>query len=263
MKDVIAGSENVSIPVRIIDAVTGQVVTTITHESAGLAIYAWRENEPLISVAPQELLSEFAEHVDGGIVHVADGLYRVCYPDDVFATGVRGVICNVAADGVIGIPCNVLLSLGIDVKLDAMIEPVDGPGPANLWAEIVGLDTIALTWHPQAYRFTSGLGAVVTEVLVPPAPEPKANGWVICYDINMDPVEGVDLIIHQIRGPGDDGNTYAGIEFTITSVSNGVAQHAGHVRGGTYKIRRGTGKEYEYEVPDAATFPLPEQVGRP
>jgi hypothetical protein len=89
-----------------------------------------------------------------------------------------------------------------------------------------------------------------------------ATGYIYCWDEDGEAEEGVEVKAYQTAGPGDDGYAYDAEEFTFESDANGLASHA-FVRGGRYKVRRGTGKEVAVTVPESATFDLGEMLGYP
>lgn len=98
-----------------------------------------------------------------------------------------------------------------------------------------------------------------------PANPLLSTGSILCLDTSGAVQEGVIIYTRMTTAPSTDGYGYTGRTFTMTSGADGVASHAGYVRGAGYRSKRGKdGKECdEYTVPDAGNFSLPEILGQP
>lgn len=145
-------------------------------------------------------------------------------------------------------------------RLHSMIVRLDEQGPGNLSVYASDTDQITLEWNNDLWWFNTSRERLPT-IIVTPSNTPHTTGWVICYDIEGNPVANVTLFIRIIAGPGS--GSYPGTAKPIVSDANGLAEYMGHIRGARYRIRRGNGPEYEYTAPDEDSFELPEQIGKP
>lgn len=129
---------------------------------------------------------------------------------------------------------------------------------AGYW---VDLDDVTGTYYASDFGPRSSLSSAGS---VPAGSSPPlSTGYLYCYGTDGLIESGVDILCRQTDGPGTDGYSYTSTEFTITSDGNGLASHTGFIRGGVYEIRRRCGAIVRVTVPNAASFELPELLGRP
>lgn len=94
------GSTDRSIVLRAFDA-TGQPLTSLVFNSAGLSLWYRREGAARVDMTEVTLASLSAAHADGGFLHVGDGYYRIDIPDAAWATGANYVDFGGTATGAI------------------------------------------------------------------------------------------------------------------------------------------------------------------
>lgn len=90
----LAGSADVSVVVRIVDATTGAPETGVTSATAGLALRYRREGAANVDLTESNLSALTDAHSDGGMFEIGNGYYRVDVPDAAFAAGVPGVLIH-------------------------------------------------------------------------------------------------------------------------------------------------------------------------
>lgn len=101
-RPILKGTLNVSSVVRIIDSTDGTPETGVVAATAGLAFNFRREGEALVAITSLNNLALLTTaHTNGGLLHIADGYYRVDFQDAAFATGVDGVLLTGVATGMI------------------------------------------------------------------------------------------------------------------------------------------------------------------
>lgn len=101
MRDVLRGSTDQSVVIRIIDATDGTPETGVEHNTSGIDLWYRREGEAKVSITEAALASADAAHSDGGIEHLGDGYYRVDLPDAAVASGAAGVLVGGTVTGMI------------------------------------------------------------------------------------------------------------------------------------------------------------------
>lgn len=101
-------------------------------------------------------------------------------------------------------------------------------------------------------------------IALPAAPS-LTTGYVLCLGTDGLPEAGVKIYAQLTAGPGDDGYALATDTITMTSDEDGLAQHAGFVRGASYKFRRGDSTWWTAAAvaPSTATWNLREILGAP
>jgi hypothetical protein len=109
MRQVIKGSTDQSVVIRIVDATDGSPETAVDFDTSGLTLSYRREGGSAVSITPVTLSAANAAHSDGGIEHIGAGYYRVDPPDAAFATGANGVLIYGTCTGMLVIGCYVPL----------------------------------------------------------------------------------------------------------------------------------------------------------
>ena len=99
--DILKGSTDKSVYVRIINATTGIPDQSIVYNTSGLVIWYRREGGTVQNLTLTSLSALSDAHTDGGFLHVDDGLYRVDLPDAAYATGSGHVLVGGACTGMI------------------------------------------------------------------------------------------------------------------------------------------------------------------
>lgn len=117
-RQIVKGSADQSTVIRIVDATTGAPETGVTSATAGLDLGYRREGAARVALTESDLTALTDAHADGGILHIANGLYRVDLPDAAVATGADGVLVEGTATDMVVIP--------------AYHELVDGKAPAGM-----------------------------------------------------------------------------------------------------------------------------------
>lgn len=90
---VIGGSTNVSVVLRIVDSSDGTPETGVVFNTSGIDLWYRRELAFSVDITEADLATPDLEdvHLDGGFLHINDGYYRLDVPDAAFAAGVDGV----------------------------------------------------------------------------------------------------------------------------------------------------------------------------
>lgn len=86
-----AGTTDVSVVIRIVDSSDGTPETAVTSATAGLDLWYRRDGAAAVDLTESDLSALTDAHSDGGMLHIADGWYRVDLPDAACASGVNGV----------------------------------------------------------------------------------------------------------------------------------------------------------------------------
>jgi hypothetical protein len=86
-----AGTTDVSVTIRIVDSTDGTPETAVTSATSGLDLWYRREGAAAVDLTEADLSALTDAHSDGGLLHIADGFYRLDLPDAACASGVSGV----------------------------------------------------------------------------------------------------------------------------------------------------------------------------
>lgn len=140
-----AGSTDVSVTIRIVDAADGTPEQAVEHNSAGISLWYRREGAALATITPVALASLAAAHIDGGIEHIDDGWYRLDLPDAALADGVAGVQIGGTVTGMVVLAPYVELvdynpydgvRLGLTALPNASTDAPGGLSMTNINAEV-------------------------------------------------------------------------------------------------------------------------------
>lgn len=93
------GSQDVSIPIKIIDSTTGAAETGVTSATAGLDLKYLRQGETVVSLTEDDLAAIDSAHADGKMFEIGNGNYRLDPPDAAFLTGADWVLFFGTATG--------------------------------------------------------------------------------------------------------------------------------------------------------------------
>lgn len=95
------GSTNRSVRIRIVDATTGLPETAVEHDESGIDLWYRREGATKTPITEAALTALDDAHSDGGLEHIADGVYRLDLPDAAFASGAEYVEFGGAVTGMV------------------------------------------------------------------------------------------------------------------------------------------------------------------
>jgi hypothetical protein len=91
VRQIKAGSTDVSVNIRIIDSTDGTPETGVVWNTAGIDMWYRRELAVSTDITEATLAALTTAHTDGGFLHINDGWYRLDLPDAAVADGVTGV----------------------------------------------------------------------------------------------------------------------------------------------------------------------------
>ncbi len=106
---VLKGSTNVSVTIRILDDTDGTPETGVVWNTSGIDMEYRRETAAVVDITEATLAALTTAHTDGGFLHIGNGYYRLDVPDAAFATGVTGVLIQGTVTGMVVIGCYVHL----------------------------------------------------------------------------------------------------------------------------------------------------------
>lgn len=127
MRQIVKGSTDQSVVIRIVDATDGTPEEAVEHNSPGISLWYRREGGLVVAITPAALAAANSAHADGGIEHLDDGYYRIDLPDAAVASGADGVTVGGTVSGMVVIGCYVPLR---DAVLDANVAQISGDSTA-------------------------------------------------------------------------------------------------------------------------------------
>jgi len=101
MRVVKAGTADVSVVIRIIDATDGTPETGVVYNTAGIDLEYRREGAVSVDITEASLAALTDAHSDGGFLHIGNGYYRLDLPDAASAVGVTGVLIHGTVTGMV------------------------------------------------------------------------------------------------------------------------------------------------------------------
>jgi hypothetical protein len=110
LKQVKAGTIDVSVVIRIIDSTDGTPELGVVFNSAGIDLQYRREGAANVAITEVTLAALTTAHADGGFLHIGNGYYRLDLPDAACAAGVQGVLVHGIVTGMVVIGCYVQLT---------------------------------------------------------------------------------------------------------------------------------------------------------
>jgi hypothetical protein len=108
--NVLAGTTDVSVVIRIIDSTDGTPKTGVVFNTAGIALEYRRELAASVAITEVTLAALTTAHTDGGFLHIGNGYYRLDLPDAACASGVSGVLVHGTVTGMVVIGCYINLT---------------------------------------------------------------------------------------------------------------------------------------------------------
>ncbi|MBL4591189.1 MAG: hypothetical protein JKY96_04450 [Phycisphaerales bacterium] len=123
-----ADSVNQSVNLRMVDSGDGTLETGVVAATTGLDIWYKRDLAAPVSLTESNLALHTTAHTDGGLLHTADGDYRIDFPDAAFATGVDRVKLGWGATGMVGQTLTVMLNIvsaaGVNTEIDTALSDI-------------------------------------------------------------------------------------------------------------------------------------------
>jgi hypothetical protein len=108
--NILAGSVDVSVVIRIIDSTDGTPETGVVFNTAGIDLEYRRELAATVDITEATLAALTTAHADGGFLHIGNGYYRLDLPDAAVAAGVSGVLVHGTVTGMVVIGCYINLT---------------------------------------------------------------------------------------------------------------------------------------------------------
>ncbi len=148
--EVVGGTTNVSMTVRIIDDTDGTPEQGVVSDTSGIALWYARQGATNTAIIEATLTGLVAAHADGGIRHIDDGEYRLDLPDAAIATGVDWVQVGGGITGmiVIGPIMRIIDAPALSSQADTIIADttlIGTPAGSTIAADIIVLKTNADT----------------------------------------------------------------------------------------------------------------------
>lgn len=125
MRIINANTTNQSIYIRVVDNPAGTPEISLTSLTPTLAFYYLRDQDELVEIPLVDLTAIDDSHVDGGFIHVLEGLYRLDLPDAALESGVNGVLITGYCAFMLVLP-----------ELITLEEPPIGPSGIGISAKI-------------------------------------------------------------------------------------------------------------------------------
>ncbi len=104
-----AGTVDVSVVIRIIDATDGTPETGVAYNTAGIDLQYRREGATSTAITEADLAGLDSAHADGGFKHIGNGYYRLDLPDAACAINSVGVLVHGTVTGMVVIGCYIQL----------------------------------------------------------------------------------------------------------------------------------------------------------
>jgi hypothetical protein len=104
-----AGSTDVSVVLRVVDATDGTPETAVDHATSGIDLKYRREGAAAVDITEAALAALTTAHTDGGVEQIGAGYIRVDLPDAAVASGAAGVLVFGSITGMVVIGCYIQL----------------------------------------------------------------------------------------------------------------------------------------------------------
>jgi hypothetical protein len=155
--DVVGGTTDFSVVIRIIDSTDGTPETGVVYNTSGIALEYRREGATSTAITEATLAALTTAHADGGFLHIGNGYYRLDLPDAAVAAGASGCLVHGVVTGMVVIGCYIhihdvsvarygvnMVQISADATAADNLEAMfDGTGYAGGTAKLkVDLDTI-------------------------------------------------------------------------------------------------------------------------
>ena len=105
------GSTDVSVEVYIVDSGDGTPETGVVFNTSGIDLFFRRDGAAVVAITEADLATPALTdaHLDGGFLHIFNGLYRLDLPDAACATGVDKVVVGGTVTGMVVLPVTIQL----------------------------------------------------------------------------------------------------------------------------------------------------------
>lgn len=100
-RQILAGTIDVSVVIRIIDSTDGTPETGVVYNTSGIDLAYRRELAASVAITEATLAALTTAHADGGFLHIGNGYYRLDLPDAACAAGVTGVLIHGIVTGMV------------------------------------------------------------------------------------------------------------------------------------------------------------------
>lgn len=122
------GSTDQSTVIRFVDSGDGTPENGVTSATGGLSLSYRREGGLLVAISPSDLSALDDAHVDGGLLLIGNGYYRLDLPDAAVAAGATDVIVTGTATGMVVIGAShSLLAADLYDAVSAGLSRLDAP----------------------------------------------------------------------------------------------------------------------------------------
>lgn len=129
-----AGTTDVSVVIRIIDAADGTPETAVTSATSGLDLEYRREGAAVVNLTESDLSALTDAHSDGGMLHIGAGYYRVDLPDAACEAGSAGVLVTGNITDMVVIGCYVQLDAIAEIAAETIASLPDAY-QAKVWMQ--------------------------------------------------------------------------------------------------------------------------------
>ena len=136
---VLAGTTNQSINLRIVDSTDGTPETGVVYNTSGIDLWYRREGAAKVSITEATLAALTTAHTDGGFLTISDGWYRLDVPDLAFASGASGVQIGGTVTGMVVMAPYVELTTSVAQTGDNYAR-LGAPAGASIAADLLVID---------------------------------------------------------------------------------------------------------------------------
>lgn len=137
-RQIVPGSDDVSLRIRILDSTDGTPETGVTSATTGLSLSYVRDGATATSITVSDLTALTDAHSDGGILHISDGYYRLDVADAAFASGADSVMITGTATGMVIVGCEVQMSnqpVNVMTLRNSALDSIKEATADQVWAE--------------------------------------------------------------------------------------------------------------------------------
>lgn len=140
--NILPGTVDVSVTIRIIDSTDGTPETGVVFNTSGIDLEYRREGAASTDITEATLAALTTAHADGGFLHIGNGYYRLDLPDAACATGVPGVLVHGVVTGMVVIGCYIQL----EGFVNSVYTRIGAPAGASASADVAAVkaDTAAI-----------------------------------------------------------------------------------------------------------------------
>jgi len=140
--NILAGSTDQSVVIRIIDSTDGTPETGVVFNTSGIDLEYRRELEASVDITEATLAALTTAHADGGFLHIGNGYYRLDLPDAALAAGSSGCLVHGTVTGMVVVGCYISLT-----PYPANVAQISGDATAADNLELAFDDTAGAVAH--------------------------------------------------------------------------------------------------------------------